>query len=43
MLPAILYSFTVQELICNIFEINVIFTFSIPIPKISLQLSQKSD
>ena len=27
MLPVILYSFNVQELICNVFEINVIFTF----------------
>ena len=27
MLPVILYSFTIQELICNVFEINVIFTF----------------
>ena len=43
MLPVILYSFNVQELICNVFEINVIYTFSIPIPKISLQFSQKSD
>ena len=33
MLPVILYLFNVQESICNVFEINVIFTFSIPISK----------